>query len=440
MPSYNHDPGSLQALLGRNTRGSGIKRPPEGSESAGSGSTSVGGGRAAASSQQTQAPLQRQGDIKSFFTPQPKRQRAEAATGEATAAAAAAASRGSSPGLPRPPAHVPADARQPSPSCDAASTVDDERSPSAPAPPPAAAAAEDGRWSLETAVVGRQYQGSAGRGHHLTPASLLALRREPQNSVDPNAIQVVVLPSEPAAAAAAPPAPPTPLLEAGSASGVTLGHLPAPVARHLAPLLDGGKVAVRGVVLVAGTAGTVSITLSLEGHKQQQQSASQAGSQEWRPGGGADDDPATDEAVAVLQEAAAGGEPGRGTGQILVEGFRMMAERIRWGPARPADACTCAAWPLLCTPRLHQHPRSLRPCTCFKTRTNPSGGATGTSSAPLRPPSSTPSPPCPPTPSPAPSACCSASASGTRSQAPTSTALRTPPRRRPRSWWRRARR
>ena len=177
------------------------------------------------------------------------------------------------------------------------------------------------------------------------------------------------------------------------AEGVPLGHLPAPVARHLAPLLDSGRVIVECVrVASGGAADAVSIVLALRPRAQWRRwrhaarraaepagggvgsavagsgipaQIGDGGSGPWTKessdvnssGAGAsrgdgnsaqeehsadssngtdsgDEEPLPTQAVADAMRGAqaAGAAPVRGSGHVLVEAFKTMVARVRWAP------------------------------------------------------------------------------------------------------------
>ena len=61
-----------------------------------------------------------------------------------------------------------------------------------PAQQPSAPPSPAGRWTLEARLVGRRHQGARAQSVVLSASSVLALRREPDNQADVNAIQVRV--------------------------------------------------------------------------------------------------------------------------------------------------------------------------------------------------------------------------------------------------------
>lgn len=173
--------------------------------------------------------------------------------------------------------------------------------------------------------------------------------------------------------------------EGSSGQGAALGHLPAPVAARLAPLLDGGRVVVARVALQPGSGDALSITLAVVSRRRSG-SPEQLAAGEEAPaaggGGGAGGEAEGDEAAAAgggawdaeaaaTQEvadamqaaAAAGAEQLRGTGELLGAAFRQMADRVRCGRGFCAcnipDACFTAC---ICTlPAWKPSPCSL----CF---------------------------------------------------------------------------
>jgi hypothetical protein len=405
--------GTLQALLGRQSRGggsAGAKRGPGSGSDGGGGGGSAGGAAGGGGAPRGQrmgpsgAPLL-QGDITSFFTPTPKRQRYTEAppSGGATAAGAAgsgsrgggggdAAAAAQPEGAPERPRGGPEGTPQvavPSagpPAGGAASDADEAgaglpEAEAAAAAEPAASAARTGAgtWTLRARVVGRRHRGQRAAAQHLTPQSRLALQRDPGNPVDPNAIQVLLLPpaeatGAPAAAAGragasgarAAGAPPVP------AAGLAVAHLPAAVAAHLAPLLDSGQVALGPVGLVPGTVDVVAVELALQprGVWREQPGAAAAaqgaepaaprggggggqsgagsqsgggggssgGSQPGNGGGGGEMEGEEEVGAAVMGAAAAGAAPARGTEDVLLGGLATVMARVRRRDAHLFDA------------------------------------------------------------------------------------------------------
>ncbi|GBF88189.1 fanconi-associated nuclease [Raphidocelis subcapitata] len=350
--------GSLQSLLGRQDRRSAAgKRSSEGAGRGGSGGASSGQHGGASSSGGRPPPMQ-QGSITSFFAPDPKRRCAgseDAGTSAAPGASAAgkleqgarsassaggAGNHSPSDSASAPPPAPPAPAAALQPSC----AVDTAAAPALPSadaaaaalggsalvdPAASSAAAVEGRsWSLEARIVGRRHARARAAARELTPASRLALRRDPDNCADANAIQVLWLPSLGGGPA--------------EAAGTAVGHLPASVACHLAPLLDAGRVAVESVSLAAGTVDTLRITLVL-----QRRSALASGSQQRADGsdsgGEGEVDDGSDVEAAVECATAAGAEA-FGSARPLVEGFEAVRRRVRERDAHLLDA---AEWGLL---------------------------------------------------------------------------------------------
>ncbi|KAI8462547.1 MAG: hypothetical protein J3K34DRAFT_462867 [Monoraphidium minutum] len=412
------------------------------------------GGRAASSGSapargQQGTPLKRQGDIKDFFAPRPAPKRARSAPpppagaggqgggaappaaaggsgGDATCSGGGCAGTGTVPGTqgpygvprpPLPPSAVPP--RAEAPGCGWGGGAASSSGWSDAGSPPPADAPGDGTvvaagaaagatgWVLEARVVGRRHQGARGLAQQAAGGGRLELRREADNPVDCNAILVVALPgseeggapsaasgaAEPAAAAAAGD---VGAQRAAAAGGVPVGHLPAPVACHLAPLLDGGRLCVGAVEWVAGTADTVSVSLSRLPRAQWRRppAAAPGGDpqqprRQWlqrRPSEGSDggsggsggqwgqgagppwpqgaggeaaaaeqrlEEEEGDEegeeglssqaaaesvAAAVGGAAAAGAARPRSSGEVLVEGFGVMLQRIRARDGHLLDA------------------------------------------------------------------------------------------------------